>query len=532
MISTSTSEECGEADYRSYQVYLPCRVENTAVVAMADTGNQWRSALSWDAAKRIGIQLKDIKPIPGYNKIGTAAVDGELEVMGETRHKLRINLGGGTRDILCKPVVIKNLSMPFNLSGPFMKRHQIDILHTGDALVQGRKIPMQARSGNFNQMASAYTLVYTTEDAVIEPHKPTYISAVAKAVKDGSMKADSLLVVGDGAFTERYDLHPLTNAFLKCDEEGAMDVVALNSTDRPIRVKKGSIYGIGFQTTDVTNYHREPWKICVLENVNNPDADQTSTGKIPKMNKEEPTKSTKEDEKWKLEHNIPPDFDASLEKYIHDGETLPRFMRGPTTHKNMKMRVAFLLRYFKLHNNKFLADRNNLNATLALLLKYFDVWAFDGNFGQTHLMKHHINLEPGTRPIHEKYRPPNPLLEESLKKQLDVWLRHKVIEKSNSPWNFSLVAAIKKGGKIRWCTDWRALVRNSRNFGGIPRFRKLLKLTKLKKIPLIQNRATVKDRHPIGSCDSNLARLGKSRIFSTLDAMGAFRKSNTGSDKR
>ena len=30
------------------------------------------------------------------------------------------------------------------------------------------------------------------------------------------------------------------------------------------------------------------------------------------------------------------------------------------------------------------------------------------------------------------------------------------------------------------------------------------------------------DRHPIGDCDTNLARLGRSRIFSTCDAMGAF----------
>ena len=96
-----------------------------------------------------------------------------------------------------------------------------------------------------------------------------------------------------------------------------------------------------------------------------------------------------------------------------------------------------------------------------------------------------------------------------MKKQLNLWLdlntvyetnlinthfrlKHQVIEKSNSPWNFSLVAAIskhffqirmkiwghphlffefqklnlkivilfiEKGGKVRWCTDWRALNR-------------------------------------------------------------------------
>ena len=450
-------------------------MQDTTLFAMADSGNLWRSALSYEAAKKLGIGNKDIKPIPGHGKIGTAAKDGELEVMGETRYKLRVNLGGGTQDILCKPVIIKNLSMPFNLSGPFMKKHKVDLLHTGEALVQGRKIPMQRKPNNFNQMARTYSMIYTTEDTTIEPHSPGYISAVATAVRDGDIKAESLLVVGDGAFTEKYDLHPLTNALINCKGDGAMDVVALNTTDYPIRVKRGSIYGMGFQTTDVDGYAAEPWKVCVLENVKNPDCEQTSTGKIPKMNPEKPdAASEKENEEWKTKHNIPADFDTTLERYIQDGDSLPPFMRGPTSRKNLKKRIAFLLKYFKLSDNKFLQNRNDLNATLALLLRFFDIWAFDGNFGQTHLIKHHINLEPGTRPIHERYRPPNPLLEDSLKKQLDTWMRHGVIEKSNSPWNFSLVAAVKKGGKIRWCTDWRALVsKKFGKFGGTTPFSKI-----------------------------------------------------------
>ena len=158
-----------------------------------------------------------------------------------------------------------------------------------------------------------------------------------------------------------------------------------------------------------------------------------------------------------------------------------------------------------------------MRATLAVLLRYWDIWAFSGNYGVTDVIEHKIVLEPGTRPIHERYRPPNPLLEESMKKQLNLWIKHKVIEKSNSPWNFSLVAAISKSyiqtsqlifltrmkiwghpylffkityklssslqkkevrkmntkvqkvrcntfpngslGKVRWCTDWRSLNR-------------------------------------------------------------------------
>ncbi len=49
----------------------------------------------------------------------------------------------------------------------------------------------------------------------------------------------------------------------------------------------------------------------------------------------------------------------------------------------------------------------------------------------------------------------NPALEPALREQLDKWLKHDIIEPANSPWSLNLVAAKKKGGKIRWCIDWR-----------------------------------------------------------------------------
>ena len=481
------------------------------VTCMMDSGNLWRSALSWDLARKLGLTPKDIKPIPGYSKIGTAAKGGQLEVMGETKKKLRINLGGGTKDILCRPVIIRNLSMSCNLSGPFLKKNKIDLLHTGDAMIQGRKVPMHTKTGTFEKMASTYSVIYTTENCTVEPWEVCRIPTVASAVQQGDIVATSLLVMGDGAFTEKYDLHPMTNAYVNCQPDGSMDVLALNTTSHKIRVKKGSIYGIGFQTTTPDKMIKEPWKVAMLEPVVNPDADQTSTGKLPKMEPQKDTNktATEEDKRWKAEHDFPEDFDMSLDSYVVGNDKLPKFMRGATNHNNMKKRVAFLLRFFKLDQNEFLKGKKEMRATLAVLLRYWDVWAFSGNYGVTDLIEHKIVLEPGTRPIHERYRPPNPLLEESMKKQLNLWLdlntvyetnlinthfrlKHQVIEKSNSPWNFSLVAAIskhffqirmkiwghphlffefqklnlkivilfiEKGGKVRWCTDWRALNR-------------------------------------------------------------------------
>ena len=424
-----------EEDFRNYQIYLPVRLGNVTSVAMMDSGNLWRTAVSWEFAQKMGLNKRDLKAIPGYGKIGTAAKNGALDVMGETIRKIRLNLGGGTRDLLCRPVVIRNLSMPLNVSGPFMKRNGIDLLHTGEAVVQGRKIAMQTKQGDFRKMADAHSLIYTTEDVTVNPMERCWIPAVAKSVKQGEFEAKALVVVGDGSYAEKYDLHPMTNAYVNCGKDGSMHVLTLNTTGHKVRVKKGSLYGIGLQTTTPKEMSSEPWKMCLIEPNLTDDVNQTMTGKIPKCQTTIPDKKPKPDFKeWKKENKIPADFDFHLESYLGGQNKLPEFMVGPTTSKNRQKRIAYLLKFFKLDKNEFLTDEKDLLATIKLLLDYFDIWAFDGNYGFTHLIEHKINLEPGTQPIHERYRPPNPLLEDSMRKQLDTWLEHGVIEKSNSPW--------------------------------------------------------------------------------------------------
>jgi hypothetical protein len=87
----------------------------------------------------------------------------------------------------------------------------------------------------------------------------------------------------------------------------------------------------------------------------------------------------------------------------------------------------------------------------------------------------------------------NPHLKVDMKKQIDKWLKHGVIKKSCSPWNFGLVAAPKKGGAIRWCVDYSAL-----------------------------NEISSISRAPIGNIEDNLDRLSRSTIFSGIDSIGAF----------
>jgi hypothetical protein len=84
-------------------------------------------------------------------------------------------------------------------------------------------------------------------------------------------------------------------------------------------------------------------------------------------------------------------------------------------------------------------------------------------------------------------------LEVDLKKQIDKWLKHWVIEKSCRQWNFGLLSAPMKGGTIRWCVDYRAL-----------------------------NEISLISSAPIGNSEDNLARFSRPTIFSGIDSIYGF----------
>ena len=71
----------------------------------------------------------------------------------------------------------------------------------------------------------------------------------------------------------------------------------------------------------------------------------------------------------------------------------------------------------------------------------------------------YVNIDTGDHPpFQSKCKSLNPDLLEDLRKQLDVWIKQKVVEKANQgSWSSPLVAVLKKNKKIRWCLDLRRL---------------------------------------------------------------------------
>ena len=129
-----------------------------------------------------------------------------------------------------------------------------------------------------------------------------------------------------------------------------------------------------------------------------------------------------------------------------------------------------------------------------ILLKYSQVFSSPENvIGQTNLMNFQVRLNNSGQVHRDRCRPLNPQLKESLREQIDLWLKEGIIEECNSPWASAMVPVSKAGGGVRWCVDYRPL-----------------------------NKMTIHDSYPLPNIGDNLDKLQGATVFSTLDASAAY----------
>ena len=417
------------------------KLGSVAGVALIDSGNTWRTVISADFAKTLGINLlTDIRPLKNACLVGTAKSGETLDILGETKTYMHLSFGSLDTKFKLRPVVINNLSMNINISGPFLKRHNIDQIHSKNCLrIQTKEIPVFANLHDIKISEVTESRIIIPEAQIIPPSSYVHCKAIVTEIQNNRMPANDGVVVGSIDFMDKHDCHPWINAITKANTEGQIPIGIMNTKPHAIFLPKNTVYGTYRLTCSESETDRYPWRISILQN----------------------TKKTKP----------PPPKD-----------------KQPTDYEKLQT----LIDTFKLNENPFLTDQRQIYKAANLLLNYWDTFSFDGSFGATTLLKHTIYTE-NRPPINLRYRPVNPSLEPHLKKQIEEWLRHDVIEPSASPYNFPLVCVTKKNGKFRWCIDYREL-----------------------------NKISKRDTYPIGNIEDNLARLANSKIFSGLDGSGAF----------
>ena len=456
-ISHTTENEESEAKNHDYQRYVPLMLQGHTFPGLVDSGNTYHSCISDSCARQLGFAQDQLKPV--RDRVGVAAGKEKLTILGQVPSTLSLQMGGSATKLRFRPMVVKGLCMPVNLSGPFLRRHHIDQIHSKGVLrFQSKDIPLFSSDKLTHDWAeAAVSQVYVASTVVVPPRCSKFIPVRAPEIERRAMKGGDGLVRGSDQFMERTDLHPWMDALVTARDDGGFHVGVLNSKPYPITIKEGTNYGEFTKACPPGQKDTHPWHICVLEE----EPQQEQTGLTPE---EARGKGKKED-----------GLDSPGSK--------------PKTEEE---KISWIKEAFRLGASPHLSTPELQHQAALLLLRFWPILGQDGGFGKTDLLEHEIHLTPGP-PIKCRHRPINPALEDSLKEQLDKWLATDVIEPSQSPWSFALVAAPKKNGRIRWCVDFRRL-----------------------------NERTIADTFPLPQVEDNLSRLANSQVFSTVDGSGAF----------
>jgi hypothetical protein len=122
----SLSEEDTAA--AKYCMYINCHLGPLSVPALLDSGNVWRNVMSERLLKKLGLGPNNLQSL-SISKIQTAKIGASLEILGELKKRVHLQLGGCQTRFRCRPVVVRGLTHDLNLSGPFLRQNQIDQLH-------------------------------------------------------------------------------------------------------------------------------------------------------------------------------------------------------------------------------------------------------------------------------------------------------------------------------------------------------------------------------------------------------------------
>ncbi len=175
----------------------------------------------------------------------TASEGVNLEVLGVPKRALELHVPYLGRSFKCRPAIVKGLSMPANISGPWLKMHGWDHLHMQDCLsIGGVKVPLTKSRSETQQAHQLYALSSVTlgprSAAVVKVLAPS----LAHFMKTGEQEA---LWEGEGIGTTDADepAHVVTAeaAVFTLEKGGVASVLVRNPFDLPVQVDKGHQLG-------------------------------------------------------------------------------------------------------------------------------------------------------------------------------------------------------------------------------------------------------------------------------------------------
>jgi hypothetical protein len=258
-----------------------------------DSGNLWKNVLSLDFLHQLGLTRGELREVPGIQEVGIAKSGTELKVVGELKTPIHLRFGGCATRFKCRPVVLEGLSMPFNVSGPFLAQFGIDQLHSeGALLVQGRKIPLVASLNSSFDVEQTVSNLYLIEKVTVPAFSETKFVVCASAVESGKMSSGNGNATGSVHFSDRHDLHPFFNVVTKCDKNARVTVGVMNTITEAIVILVRTKYGSFSRIVDVAHHSEHPFRVAVINGANGlHHLDQEELGKQEKKKTAQETAS-------------------------------------------------------------------------------------------------------------------------------------------------------------------------------------------------------------------------------------------------
>ena len=450
-----------------YSAYVPVKIGSVQTAAYVDSGNTFANVISPATMTALGLRADQLEPVPQLS-VGTAAAGKTMKVLGQAP-RIDLTFGDHPTKFRIRPLVLQGLVHPLNICGPFLSRFGIDQLHSKRALkIQGKEIPMGPPSKPkalppLQTGPNVCTLEVPRSPDTPKQYCPggrvhqVYSQPTTTKIEGRTRQIVSLRVLPPLTPGQTVVFRPSASSGL-----GPHAIIQDASPDSTISVLWDNVDHDPINIDGHTHVGALQVALEVDEDLSSVQAERGSDLQ------DAPDRSP-EDDQALASHS---EFEALTQKE----------------------KIKWLVKNFRLRESELLErDPELRKEVIKTLLEFSDVISI-GGYGQTDLISHAIVLEPGSVPIKLRRRPLNPVMEESLKKQIDKWLAHDVIEDSDSPWSFPLVPVPKKNSdEIRWAVDYRRL-----------------------------NAITKKDAFPLPNITDNLSRLSGSRVFTALDGAGAF----------
>ena len=441
---------------------MQCSLNGVPTFGFIDGGNRFAEVISPEMMRQIGLTTRDLEPT--QRVVSTAKQGAHLKILGRVRSRIPLKFVGCSKTFFIRPYVVERLAMGFNISKPFLSKHNVDELHGENALCfdktekvcLGSAPPAQpdvcVNVCDGAKSPKVSSILYSFYDTTVPSGHMVQLPVF---LKEDSLNGRTGLTEANQQFSAHTGLDGMP-ALARSDGVGLSSIMLLNNTEADVKITRGMQVG---------TFEADP---VVAENWEDLNGEQTAT--LAAI----------------LDTMYPPDEStiAAIDGQKAGEDDDPAKWGVPRQRR-------WLEDQFHLSSAPGLKTSEDRQRAAELLLRHIGI--FGETYGTTDLIQHEIRLTDD-KPIRIPDRPMNPSLRKPLREQLDKWLKNGVIVPSKSPYSFQLVFAPKKQPNTwRTCLDLRPL-----------------------------NAKTIPDPYPMPSLEDIICRLENSKIFTVLDASGAY----------